>query len=190
MAQPPAPLPQAARRRLLEIARQSVEAAVARRPGPTFDVPEPELQATSGVFVTLKNRGRLRGCLGQFTSNQPLWKTIAHMARAAATEDLRFLGDPITPDEVPQLSIDISVLSPMEEIANPLDIELGVHGIYVKAPGGRSGTYLPQVAIEHNMSKEEFLSSCCSHKAGLPPDAWRTGEATVCVYTAEVFGEE
>jgi AmmeMemoRadiSam system protein A len=142
------------------------------------------------VFVTLKNGDRLRGCLGQFTANAPLWQTVAHMAGAAATEDYRFLGDPITADEVPQLSIDISVLSPMEEIANPLDIELGVHGIYVIGPGGRAGTYLPQVATEFAMSKEEFLSSCCAHKAGLPADAWRTGLATVYTYTAEVFGEE
>jgi AmmeMemoRadiSam system protein A len=190
MAQPRAPLPAAARRLLLQIARQSVEAAVARQPRPDFDVPEPELQTRSGVFVTLKNRGRLRGCLGQFTAETPLWQTVAQMARAAATEDFRFLADHVTPDEVAQLTIDISVLSPMEKIEDPLDIELGTHGIYVTGPGARSGTYLPQVATEHNMTKEEFLSSCCAHKAGLSPDAWRTGEATVHVYTAEVFSEE
>ena len=78
----------------------------------------------------------------------------------------------------------------MEKIAEPLDIELGVHGIYIRGPAGRAGTYLPQVATEHHMSKEEFLSSCCAHKAGLSPDAWRTGLAEVLVYTAEVFGED
>ena len=178
------------RRRLLAIARQSVEAAVARKPRPAFEVAEPELQAQQGAFVTLKNQGRLRGCIGRFTADIPLWQVVAEMAESAATQDFRFFAHPITSAEVPHLRIDISVLSPMVKIDDPLDIELGVHGIYVRGPGGRAGTYLPQVAAEHHMSKEEFLSSCCSHKAGLSPDAWRTGEAEVLVYTAEVFGEE
>lgn len=190
MAQHHEPLPDTARKRLLQIARQSVKAAVNRQPAPEVHAPEPELQAPLGCFVTLKNQGRLRGCLGRFTSEQPLAHTVAQMARAAATEDFRFAGDPITPDEVPRLTIEISVLSPMVKAENPLDIELGVHGIYIVGPGGRAGTFLPQVATEHKMSKEQFLSTCCAHKAGLHGDAWRTGEATVYTYTAEVFGEE
>jgi AmmeMemoRadiSam system protein A len=186
----PEQISEAGRRRLLAVARQSVEAAVARRPRPQFDVAEPELQVHQGAFVTLKNAGRLRGCIGRFTADIPLWQVVAEMAEAAATQDFRFFGDPITSAEVPQLTIDISVLSPMEKIDDPLGIELGVHGIYVRGPGGRGGTYLPQVATEHHMTKEQFLSSCCSHKAGLSPDAWRTGEAEVLVYTAEVFGEQ
>lgn len=178
------------RRTLLAIARQSVEAAVSRKPRPQFDAAEPEFQPHRGAFVTLKSAGRLRGCIGQFTAQRPLWQVVADMAVSASTQDFRFFANPITPDEVPELTVEISVLSPMEPIENPLDIELGVHGIYVRGPGGRSGTYLPQVATEHGMSKEEFLSSCCAHKAGLSPDAWRTGEAEVLVYTAEVFGEE
>lgn len=183
-------LPPQARRRLLETARQSMEAAVRRHPPPRLEVTEPELQARCGAFVTLKNRGRLRGCIGRFTSDEPLWKVVADMARASAIEDFRFFANPITPQELPQITVEISVLSPMEKIQDPLDIQLGVHGIYIRGPGGRAGTYLPQVATEHNMTKEEFLSSCCAHKAGLSPDAWRTGEAEVLVYTAEVFSEE
>ncbi|MFW6161907.1 MAG: AmmeMemoRadiSam system protein A [Planctomycetota bacterium] len=178
------------RRTLLSIARQSVEAAVSRKPRPQFEVAAPALQAHRGAFVTLKNAGRLRGCIGQFTAEKPLWQVVADMAVSAATQDFRFFANPITPDEVAQLTIEISVLSPMEPIENPLDIELGVHGIYIRGPGGRAGTYLPQVATAHGMTKEEFLSSCCAQKAGLRPDAWRTGEAEVLVYTAEVFGEE
>jgi len=178
------------RRTLLGIARRSVEAAVAREPRPDFEAAEPELQAHRGAFVTLKNQGRLRGCIGQFTAAEPLWQVVAAMAESAATRDYRFFGDPVTAAEVPGLRIEISVLSPMTPIDDPLDIELGVHGIYVRGPGGRGGTYLPQVATEHHMTKEQFLSSCCSRKAGLAPDAWRTGEAEVLVYTAEVFGEE
>lgn len=185
------PLSAPARRRLLQIARQCVHAAVCLHSPPDLDVPEPELAATGqGAFVTLKNQGRLRGCLGRFTSDLPLWQTVADMARASAVEDFRFLARPITPGEVPQLAIDISILSAMEPIDDPLDIQLGVHGIVVKGPGGRSGTYLPQVAVEHNMTKEQFLSSCCANKALLHADAWRTGEAKVYVYTAEVIEEE
>lgn len=179
-----------ARRRLLEIARQSVEAAVRHQRPPALSVADAELQAHCGAFVTLTTRGRLRGCLGCFTASEPLWKTIADMARASATEDYRFLGQQLIPQDMPSLRIEISVLSPMTKIDDPLDIELGVHGIYLVGKGGRAGTFLPQVATEHHMSKEEFLSSCCAHKAGLAPDAWRTGEAEVFVYTAEVFGEE
>ena len=162
---------------------------------PQVDGGEPELQTHQGAFVTLKNAGRLRGCVGRFTADIALWQVVAEMAAAAATQDFRFAANPVTLAEVPQLSIDISVLSPMKRIDDPLDIELGVHGIYVRGPrgsgpGGRSGTYLPQVATEHGMTKEQFLSSCCSSKAGLSPDAWRTGEAEVLVYTAEVFGED
>ena len=185
-----AQLSEPARQRLLEIARQSAEAAVRRKPSPTLRVDDPELQAHQGAFVTITSRGRLRGCIGRFTADEPLWAVVAKMARSSATEDFRFFADPIVPAELPDLRFEISVLSPMTKIDNPLDIELGVHGIYVVGKGGRAGTYLPQVATEHHMTKEEFLSSCCSHKAGLSPDAWRTGEADVLVYTAEVFGEK
>ena len=184
------PLAEDSRRRLLDLARRCVDAAVNRQPPPDLQLDDPALQLHCGAFVTLKNQGRLRGCIGRFSADEPLWRVVADMARSAATKDFRFFANPITPDEVPQLTIEISVLSPMEKIHDPLAIELGVHGIYVVGPGGRAGTYLPQVATEHHMSKEEFLSSCCSGKAGLSPDAWRTGEADVFVYTAEVFGEE
>jgi len=179
-----------ARKKLLEIARASVEAAVLGQAPPDVQCDAPELQAQRGVFVTLTTHGRLRGCLGCFTSDRPLWRTVAEMARASATEDFRFLGQQLSRHDLPHLRVEISVLSPMTKIANPLDIELGVHGIYVVGKHGGSGTYLPQVATEHHMSKEQFLSSCCAHKAGLPADAWRTGEADVYVYTAQVFGEE
>lgn len=179
-----------ARQRLLQIARRSVEAAVAggKPPDPRTDAPE--LQAHCGVFVTLTTHGRLRGCIGCFRSDEPLWRVVADMARSSATEDFRFFGQQLTRHDLAALHVEISILSPMTKIDDPLDIELGVHGIYVVGRGGRAGTYLPQVATEHHMSKEEFLSSCCAHKAGLPADAWRTGEATVFTYTAEVFGEE
>jgi len=178
-----------AKRRLLDIARRCVEAAVRGEPAPEIREDHPELQGEQGCFVTLKNHGRLRGCLGNFTSDIPLYRMVAQMAAASATQDPRFLNDPVTPAELPQIDIEISVLSPLKRIEDPLDIELGVHGIYIRR-GMASGCFLPQVATETGWSKEEFLSYCCSHKAGLAPDAWKEPDTEVLVFTAEVFGEK
>jgi len=176
------------RRRLLEIARRSVEAVVTGRPMPAVSETDPELTARCGAFVTIKNQGRLRGCLGHFTSRAPLCELVNDLARSSATEDPRFAGDRVTPEELAEIDIEISVLSPLERIANPLDIELGKHGIYIRR-GGRQGCFLPQVAPEQGWSKEEFLSYCCSHKAGLSPDAWQDPDTETLVFTAEVVSE-
>ena len=173
--------------RLLDIARASIESAIADKSLPTFAVAEPELQGKSGCFVTLHVDGRLRGCLGHFTSDKPLYQLVSEMACASATQDPRFIGNRITPDELPRLEIEISVLSPLERIANPLDIELGKHGIHIRN-GMNVGCFLPQVAAEQGWTKEEFLGYCCSHKAGLAYDAWKDPETAVEVFTAEVFG--
>jgi len=172
---------------LLRIARDAVEAAVAGAPLPKPVSDDPELNAPCGCFVTLKNRGRLRGCIGQFTSDKPLIRLVVEMARASATSDPRFLADRIRPDEIDRLDIEISVLSPLEPTDDPLSLELGTHGIYIKR-GSASGCFLPQVATETGWSKEDFLSYCCSHKAGLPPDAWKEAETQVYLFTADVFG--
>ena len=111
------------------------------------------------------------------------------MARASATEDPRFLGARLAMADLPHLTIEISVLSPLEQIADPLGIQLGVHGIYIKR-GGASGCFLPQVADETGWSKEEFLGQCCAGKAGLSRDAWRDPSTEVFTFTAEVFGDE
>ncbi|RPJ38229.1 MAG: AMMECR1 domain-containing protein, partial [Planctomycetaceae bacterium] len=101
--------------------------------------------------------------------------------------DPRFLTNPITFSEVNKLEIEISVLSPLQRTDNPLNLELGTHGIYIKR-GYACGCFLPQVADETGWSKEEFLSQCCSHKAGLAPDAWKDPKTEVYLFTAEVFG--
>jgi AmmeMemoRadiSam system protein A len=182
-------LSEAARRELLEIARRSLEAAVRREPPPRVESRSPELKRSGGCFVTCKNGGRLRGCIGCFESEAPLAATVAEYAAISATRDPRFRSDPITPEELPEIDLEISVLSPLERIADPLQIELGVHGIYVRQ-GGRSGCFLPQVATEHGMSKEQFLSECCAGKAGLSPDAWRKPGTEVLVFTAEIISEK
>ena len=109
------------------------------------------------------------------------------MAKASATGDPRFFADPITADELEQLDIEISVLSPLLRTDQPLSLRLGVDGIYIKK-GRASGCFLPQVATETGWTKEEFLSYCCSHKAGLAADAWKDPETEVSLFTAEVFG--
>ena len=177
------------KKRLLEIARKSAEAAVRKQSPPKIAETDPALMGKQGAFVTLKNGEDLRGCLGNFRSDKPLYELVAEMATASATEDPRFFGHPIRPSELPRISIEISVLSPLEKIANPLDIELGKHGIYIQR-GWASGCFLPQVATETGWSKEEFLSHCCGGKAGLPADAWKRPDTDVYVFTAEVFGEE
>lgn len=175
------------RRVLLEIVRDAITAAVTgtRRPEPQTD--DQELMAPCGCFVTLKNRDRLRGCIGQFTSEKPLVQLLTDMARASATSDPRFVANPVTPGELKELDIEISVLSPLQRADDPMGLELGTHGIYIKR-GHASGCFLPQVAAETGWNKEQFLSYCCSHKAGLSADAWKDPETEVYVFTAEVFG--
>ena len=176
-----------ARKKLLAVAREALTEAVNGRPLPTAPVEDPELQGHQGAFVTLKLGESLRGCIGQFTAEVPLYRTVREMALAASLRDPRF--PPVGPEELDGLTVEISVLSPMRRVADPLrEVELGKHGIYIKR-GFRTGTYLPQVATEHRMTKEEFLSSCTAHKAGLPPGAWKDPETEVYVYTAEVFSE-
>ena len=174
---------------LLRVARDTVEAAVTRKPVPKPESGDTELNAPCGCFVTLKNNERLRGCIGQFTSESPLIELVSEMARASATGDPRFLADPITADELEQLDIEISVLSPLKQTDDPLSLRLGVDGIYIKR-GCTSGCFLPQVAAETGWTKEQFLSYCCAHKAGLPADAWKDPDTEVYLFTADVFGAD
>jgi len=174
---------------LLKTARDTVEAVITGRAVPKPKSDDPQLNALCGCFVTLKNKDQLRGCIGQFTSDKPLIDLIAEMANASATGDPRFFAEPITADELDQLDIEISVLSPLRRTDKPLNLRLGVDGIYIKR-GFASGCFLPQVAAETGWSKEEFLSYCCAHKAGLSPDAWKDPRTEVYLFTADVFGSE
>jgi len=175
------------KRILLKTARDTVEAVITGGPTPQPQSDDPELNAHCGCFVTLKNKGRLRGCIGQFTSEGPLIELVVEMAKASVTGDPRFFANPITPAELKELDIEISALSPLQRTDEPLSLRLGVDGIYIKK-GRASGCFLPQVATETGWSKEEFLSCCCAHKAGLAADAWKDPETEVYLFTAEVFG--
>ncbi len=176
------------KRSLLNVARKTIEQTVARRPLSDFESDDPLFAQKLGCFVTLHNHGDLRGCIGQFQPRQPLLQTVREMA-VAATRDSRFRAYPITPDELKDIVIESSVLAPLEKTDAPLSLTLGTHGIYIKK-GWASGCFLPQVAAETGWNKEEFLSYCCQHKAGLPPDAWKSKDTEVFLFTAEVFGEK
>lgn len=173
---------------LLDVIRDAVTAAVKRL---DLEVPasdDPDLNAECGCFVTLKNGDNLRGCLGQFTSEKPIIELISEIAGASASKDVRFSDNPITADELDELDIEVSLLSPLKKTDDPLSLRLGIDGIYI-IRDGRSGCFLPQVATEIGWNKEEFLSYCCSSKAGLAPNAWKDPETEVYLFTAEIFGE-
>jgi len=176
------------RQMLLDVARRTVEAAVAGGEPPAFAVDDPALCEPCGCFVTIRQQGRLRGCIGRLIADGPLWQTVRDMAVASATEDPRFTANRLTPDDLPDCDVEISVLSPMHRIDDPLDLELGTHGIYIKQ-GHRTGCFLPQVATETGWSKEEFLSHCAAGKAGLNADAWRDPATDVYIFTAEIISE-
>jgi uncharacterized protein len=170
---------------LLEVARRALIAAVER--GESLEILSLKLsfmEETAGAFVTLRCRRKLRGCIGQTDSGQLLVQVIAHCAKAAALDDQRF--DPIGRDELAEIDIELSVLSPLEKMT--LDrIEIGKHGLVVTRYSHR-GVLLPQVAVERRWEAERFLEETCV-KAGLGPDAWKNPGTLVQAFTANIFSE-
>jgi uncharacterized protein len=160
---------------------QPQDAQEAEPPG--SGVPSPHLREKRGAFVTLHKDGKLRGCIGRIAAVTPLEETVREMARSAALDDPRFA--PVAFEELEHLALEISVLSPMRELA-PEEVTVGRHGLLVSYDG-RRGLLLPQVAVHWRWSREMFLAQTCM-KAGLPPDAWLRG-ARIEGFTAEVFGE-
>lgn len=173
--------------RLLTFARNTVQAELP--PGTPLERPEnlPDLPH-GGAFVTLKNRGRLRGCMGTFAPKETLADTVESAARSAA-RDPRFRDCPVTPGEMGNIRIEISILGEPQPTDRPEALEIGRHGIWIRR-GFASGCFLPQVATERNWSAEEFLSNCCSMKAGLAADAWKDPETEVLLFTAEIISEQ
>lgn len=172
-------------KRLLSVARQTIEALVnGQRPGHNpADLEGLEFQR--GAFVTIHRRGQLRGCIGNFTSPEPLVRTIEEMAKAAASQDPRFM--PLRPAELTEIDLEISVLSPLRPIKDISEIEVGRHGIYIINPRGR-GVLLPQVATEQGWDRDTFLEHTCL-KAGLQPGCWQDPQSQVLIFSAQVFGE-
>jgi hypothetical protein len=175
------------KKQLLAIARKTIESYIRYNKLPEIDTSEfsNELMMHNGAFVTLKENNELRGCIGRFTSDEPLFKVIREMSIASSTQDTRF--EPVTSNEIGKLEIEISVLSPMKKINSVDEIILGKHGIYIKK-GYLNGTFLPQVATETGWTKEEFLGHCSRDKAGIGWEGWKN--ADIYIYTAEVFSEK
>lgn len=183
------------KKRLLKIARESIETylnpvrkessnGVKEGKVTKFEEEDPLLTRKQGAFVTLTERGRLRGCIGSLIGEMPLHKTIAKMAIEAAFRDPRF--SPLKKDELSKIHIEISVLSELKLIKDINKIEVGRDGILIRK-GFYSGVLLPQVATEYHWDRNTFLEQTC-YKAGLPKDAYKEG-AEIYIFTAQVFGE-
>lgn len=169
---------------LKEIAKAALYEAVINNRQITLDesrLPE-KFKLHLGAFVTLKENGMLRGCIGRFEPDEPLYKVIIEMSISASRYDTRF--SPVTKEELDNIEIEISVLTPRKKVNSVDDVIVGKHGIYVEY-GSKNGTYLPQVATDMGWNTQEFVRSCCIEKAGIPPEHCK--DATLYVYEAIVF---
>ena len=167
---------------LLKLARQSINQFVKQDKIVEYKTQDTNLISNKGAFVTLKKNGLLRGCIGYIEPVYPLYQTVIQTAIAAACQDPRF--PPLSSEELDNLEIEISVLTPLKKIDSPKLVEVGKHGL-VLSQWGRRGVLLPQVAVENHWSRETFLDEACL-KAGLPRDAWKSG-ADIYIFEAIVF---
>jgi len=173
---------------LLQLARNSILSYLKG-----VELPPPKILPTSilnikcGVFVSLYKNGELRGCIGTFSQEKPLWQNVIEMAKASAFNDYRF--SPVSENELKDIKIEISVLTPLKRIKTIKEIEVGKHGIYIKK-GFRSGTFLPQVGAKHNWTAEEFVSICARDKAGIGYNGWKSPDVELYTYEAIIFSED
>lgn len=169
--------------RLLAIARQALELRVRRLPAAAPDTRTP-LDLPRGAFVSIHRGPHLRGCLGRITPDWAIGRVVAYLAEAVSHADPRF--DPVGLDELGDLHIEVSVLTPEREMKRVEEIQVGRHGLIVER-GGRRGLLLPQVAVEHGWDPVTFLDHTCL-KAGLPSGTWLL-DARVYLFEAQVFAE-
>lgn len=169
--------------KLKEIAQKSIEAAVKNEKFPEVKGISGKLKEHYGIFVTINKHGSLRGCIGRIIGDQPVYKSCQQMARSAALEDPRFPA--VTEKELAELEIEISVLTPLERVKDFDEIVIGRDGLVIRK-GYHQGLLLPQVAAEYGWTVVEFLEETC-HKAGLPTDAYKSKDAEIFKFSAEVF---
>lgn len=170
---------------LLNIARDAITSLVNKQEYQPQPREEKNLNERSGCFVTIKQSGKLRGCIGNFQSERPLFQEVAEMAIASASKDPRF--HPLEKAELGTFSLEISVLSPLEKIDDIELIEVGTHGIYLEKNFSR-GVLLPQVATEYGWDRITFLQQTCQ-KAGLQTDAWQDADADIYIFSAQIIKE-
>jgi AmmeMemoRadiSam system protein A len=168
---------------LLKLAREAIEHRLSEAPLATREGETKKMSEKRGAFVTLKTKGQLRGCIGHTQAFKPLSQTIIDMAQAAAFQDPRF--PPLSKQELKDLSIEISVLTPFKEIQDIKEIQVGKHGLFIER-GFNAGLLLPQVATEYGWDALTFLEHTC-RKAGLPQDAWKDKKTKIQVFSAEIF---
>jgi AmmeMemoRadiSam system protein B/AmmeMemoRadiSam system protein A len=181
---PPYRLTDGEKLRLLEIARESIRSYLTVGSVPQFEVPN-KLKEPGAAFVTLERQGQLRGCIGHTVAVEPLYKTVSTCAVQAAVADPRFPA--VRPHELAGLDIEISVLTPLQEVTSLDQIEVGRDGLMISL-GGQRGLLLPQVATDYSWNRTQFLEHTCN-KAGLPKDAYKSPKATIYKFQALVFGE-
>ncbi len=174
------------KRKLMEIAKASIVESVTGKKGSYSEVTEERLKENCGAFVTIKKHGQLRGCIGYIIAVKPLHETVKDVARSAAINDPRFR--PMTEEELKDMEIEISALTPLKRIDDVSEIEVGKHGLYMKR-GFYSGILLPQVATEYGWDRDTFLQHTCQ-KAGLPVTAWKDSSTEIYIYSADVFSEQ
>lgn len=167
---------------LRRLAKNSIEQKLLGKPEEPLELPD-KFQEPMGAFVCLKTKGELKGCIGYIKAILPLADTIKQMALQAAFHDPRFM--PLSQREWKDTEIEISVLTPMKKINDIEEIEVGVHGLYIEKDGF-TGLLLPQVAVENNWDRIEFLRYTC-FKAGLPGNAWKSEDANIFIFSADVF---
>jgi AmmeMemoRadiSam system protein A len=168
---------------LYAIARTAIECAATGKKPPALEIKSDILKENRGAFVSLHRHGNLRGCIGHIQPTRPLYKTVQDMAIAAAFQDPRF--EPVRLEEIDELDIEISVLTPMKKIENIQEIEVGKHGLYM-VNNTYHGLLLPQVATNYGWNKKTFLEHTCM-KAGLPQDAWTDKNTEIYIFSADIF---
>jgi uncharacterized protein len=173
------------KRTLLTLARTTLEACFAQSTAPNLNALSAVLAEPLGAFVSLHGGENLRGCIGQIYPDRELYKIVQHCVLSAALEDTRF--SPVTPEELPGLEIEISVLSPLRRIQNIEEVEVGRHGLYI-VHGNYRGLLLPQVATQYRWNRMEFLEHTCN-KSGIPKSAWRDPQTDIYIFEAEVFSD-
>jgi AmmeMemoRadiSam system protein A len=171
---------------LLRLARESIRARVAGQAPPEPELSGGPLTEHRGAFVTLTIEGALRGCIGHVVGVEPLWRSVSSNAIAAAFRDPRF--SPVQAEELERIAIEISVMSPLERLADPSELVIGRHGLLVEQ-GQVRGLLLPQVAADNNWDRATFLDQTC-RKAGLEPGCWRHETTSLYTFTVENFEEE
>jgi AmmeMemoRadiSam system protein A len=180
-------IPPSSQKRLIALSRQTLESFVRGAADAAQTIDDPcLLQSRYGAFVSLHRQNELRGCVGTCFPTSPLYETVIDMTEAAASRDRRVAA--VTSRELPEIRIDISVLSPLEPVTDPLSLQIGMHGLYVEG-GGKHGVLLPQVATQYGWDLETFLSQTCV-KADLPKDEWRRPNTKISSFIALIIEEE